>query len=65
MHGAVVSNTEYREKISKTKEADQMKPKIFKQKIEFQDKRKKGIKASVNKKAKATVTEKGQNSKNH
>ena len=65
MHGAVVSNTEYREKISKTKEADQMKPKIFKQKIEFQDKRKKGIKASVNKKAKATVTEKGKNSKNY
>ena len=60
MHGAVVSNTEYREKISKTKEADQMKSKIFKQKI-----RKKGIKASVNKKAKATVTEKGKNSKNH
>ena len=33
MHGAVVSNTEYQEKISKAKEADEKKSKIFKQKI--------------------------------
>ena len=57
MHGAVVSNTEYGEKISKAKEADEKKLKIFKWKIEFQDKRKKGIKANVNKKAKTTGTE--------
>ena len=59
MHGAVISNTEYREKILKAKEADEKKWKIFKWKTEFQDKRKKSIKASVNKKAKTTVTEKG------
>ena len=33
MHGAVVSNTEYQEKISKAKEAYEKKSKIFKQKI--------------------------------
>ena len=59
MNGVVVSNTEYWEKISKAKEADEKKSKIFKLKIELQDKRKKGIKTIVNKKAKTTVTEKG------
>ena len=33
MHGVVVSNTGYREKISKAKEADEKKSKIFKRKI--------------------------------
>ena len=58
-HGPVVSNTEYQEKILKAKKADGKKSKIFKWEIEFQDKRKEGIKASVNKKAKTTVTGKG------
>ena len=57
MHDVVVSSTEYWEKISKAK-ADEKKSKIFKRKIEFQDKKKHGIKGNVNEKAKTTVTEK-------
>ena len=42
MHNAIVSNTEYQEMISKAKEADEKKSKIFNWKITFYDTRKKG-----------------------
>ena len=59
MHGAVVSNAEFREKILKVKEekAKKQKKKKPKRKIEFQEKEKGAVKASSNKKAKTAVTE--------
>ena len=61
MHGAVVSNAEFREKIVKAKEekAKKQKKKKPKRKIEFQEKEKGAVKASSNKKAKTAVTENG------